>query len=236
MIFQPLMGDNHFEDDLLWDMQQCQSDLVDINLVSENRNWINWIKDIQNPKKSRFNCFQCSLTRPWNNVRDNEFSDMASDQGILYSTKGENNRAIRRHAESKGHERVMEKMHKLELGTVMKSLADLIAKKGTNPWNAPTNNVMIAVNYAVSIHNSLRSHPHTMDMLKGFGVDVGNPHCHSRYAAAEFLEAMSDTYLRKFRQDLTEDIPMTLSKLFTINNLFLCLEVRTQILSLAIKL
>lgn len=215
------MGDNHFDDDMLWDMQQCQSDLVDVNLVSENRNWINWIRNIQNPRESRFNCYQCSLTRPWNTVRDNEYTGMASDQGILYSSKTENNQAIRRHAESKGHGRVMEKISQLEIGTVKESLADLIAKKGTSHWNQATNNVMIAVNYAVSIHNSLSSHPQTMELLKGFGVNIGNPHCHSRKASAEFLEAMADTYLRKFRADLTEDIPMTLSMLFSKTKLFL---------------
>ena len=211
-----LVGEDHFEDDWLWEMNECQNDIAPVNEVSENRDWVNWIKNIQNPKASRFNCYYCSLLKPYNKLRDNEYSDMASAQGILYPTKADNAKAIKRHAASKGHARNMEVVKRFELGTVMDSLADLIAKKGTNPFNAPTNNVMITVNYEVSIHNSLRSHPHTMALLRRFGVDVGNPHCHSVTAAREFLEAMSETYHKKFIQELTEDIPMTLSMLITI--------------------
>ena len=196
-------------------MQQCQRDLVDVNLVSENRDWISWIKDIQNPKKSRFKCYQCSLTKPFNKMRDNEYSEMANEEGILYDSYGENNKAIKRHAASKGHQRVKEDIRRFNIGTVLETLADLIAKKGTNHWNEHTNNVMIAVNYEITIHNSFNTHPHTMALLKGFGVKVGNPHCHSVAAAANFLEAQSVTYHRKFLRELTEDIPMTLSMLIT---------------------
>ena len=209
------MGADHFQDDSLWDIHQFQSDLVDVNLVSENRDWINWIKNLQDPRQSRFNCYPCSKTKPFNQMRDNEYSEMASRQGILYDSYGENNKAIKRHANSKGHERVVEEIHKHDVGKVLDSLADLIATKGTNHWTESTRNVMIAVNYEISIHNSLRSHPFTMEMLKGFKVNVGNPHCHTRQAAAKFVEAQSITLQRKFRRELIEDIPMTLSMLIT---------------------
>ena len=196
-------------------MSQCQGDVIPVEEVSNNRNWINWIKNLQDPRMSRLNCYPCSMTRQYNQMRDNEYSDMASEHGILYSSKHENAKAIRRHAASKGHERVQETIKKFQLGEVIGSLADLIAKKGTNPYNEATNNVMIAVNYEISVHNSLNSHPVTMDMLKGFGVDVGNPHCHSSRAARDFVIAQSETYHEKFIGDLTEDIPLTLSMLIT---------------------
>ena len=212
-------------------MNECQGDIVPVNEVSLNRDWIFWIKDLQYPKNSRLKCYLCSMTRKYNKLRYNQYAEMAKDEGILYPTKAENLKAIKNHAASRGHARVKEDFKKLDLGNVVESLADLIATKGTNPFYEATNNVMKSVFYEVGIHNSLNSHPQTMEFLQGFGINVGKPHCHTSDAARNFVVAMGETYHYNFIGSLTDDKPMTLSKIIIITMLDSKLNTNGHIIS-----
>lgn len=208
----------------MWEIHEVQGDIVPVNAVSVNRDWIRWVRNNQQPRMSRLKCYPCAMMKPYNKLRSNEYSEMASEHGILYPTKGENLKAIKRHAASKGHERVREDIQKYNLGEVIGSLADLIAKKGTNPMNEATNNVVKSVFYEIGVHNSLNSHQQTMEFLQSFrkddgtpAINVGKSHCHSRAAARNFVVAMGERYHLNFLEGLNEDKPLTLSMLITTN-------------------
>ena len=95
----------HVEDAII-NIQNHQADLLDTSLIQSQSEWFQYLSNSEDVTKSRYNCFYCSTYTKEFFIK--EKSEFADKEGVLKTTKRENNQAIRRHAKSAGHQKTMD--------------------------------------------------------------------------------------------------------------------------------
>ena len=190
-----------FNDLALSKIQECQSKIVPLDLVRDNRHWIEWNENKENCAKSTIGCRICREAREFQTYSEKESSQLAKLGGVLRPTLSENYQLIYHHEQTSGHQRNVENLKRLDVDSLAEKLATL--KKGTSLVDElykvcfllysiihichmltktfefqSTKNGFETVLYGVKVHNSLNNYPMTVRHLQKFGIDMGESHCH----------------------------------------------------------
>ena len=102
---------------------------------------------------------------------------MASPEGVLKKSYGENAKIIQRHEDTVEHKRAVEVLEQNEISSLSQKYSMLDKDAFLEETHKSTRNVMDAAYYSTTVHNSLESFKKTLNFLSKKGVDVGEEHC-----------------------------------------------------------
>ena len=102
---------------------------------------------------------------------------MASPEGVLKKSYGENAKIIQRHEDTVEHKRAVEVLEQNEISSLSQKYSKLDKDAFLEETHKSTRNVMDAAYYSTTVHNSLESFKKTLNFLSKKGVDVGEEHC-----------------------------------------------------------
>ena len=151
----------------LWSqqMKRYQSNIIDVDVAEQFKEWFNYFFNPAHPEKSTFGCWLCYFYRHLTQFRENYYSKMATEKGILHPTKQMNNKALREHATSVTHLRTYEEAAKYELYT-MDDDTIMNMKPIDNPMIVPTNNVVDMIYQESKMNIPGNKHPMMFDYIK----------------------------------------------------------------------
>lgn len=189
----------------LWSkqMNQHQKHLIDSQVAEDNGDWFLYKFNARNPEKSTFGCDPCTKFRPLTYFRESFYSKFSTEEGVLYTTKAENHRAIKSHASSALHGRTIELALEHQLDKMDDETIKHL-KAHENPILKATNNLIEMVIQESKMNIPNNKHPMMWEYMDRKGVDVGKNHCKSRKVQRKVMLSVSDTMHKKFVKYLKE--------------------------------
>ena len=203
-----------FQDSWLHLITTYQKDLIPLKQFSNQRDWIEYLENPGDKRKSTYRCKICYNMGKISFLKPYEISELGLESGTLKRSLELNRKMISRHAKTRGHKRFVQDLMQLYTNEAPDDIIEKIEQKILdNPLHSSTVKTLTAVYYEVRLGLSTYAHASVMELLRRFKVIEGENYCVERRMARRIIVTMAGSMterLRKYLQSSTMPAVLTL--------------------------